>query len=812
MSLFTKEVYAGFLQQEHQAAAGSAPAMLRSRHGATTEPPTLDTGSKPLLVGSKIQASQPLLNRYQPLQSQEGMTAKSMEDFDPLSTANIARASDPWYDNNLVKASTTTSTGAGHPKHIRPDSTMHGNDAFLDNPKEDEWGEFVTFTSDQHEKRSASPVSAQQETNKTQLSVNRHDGDRHARRSVASLSSENQNGAIRPNDLRYAAAPLNPAYSRPPYLARNSMPNLPTQRSTKSFGDLLLERIASSLRRDRSGRSASLAELFSLAPASAASSEAPPRSYDSYDVIFERGPIGLELETDWYGRQAVVKGFKKINGGKDDGPAKLCGIIRVGDVLTAINGDSCLEMNFTDTLARLRDVAHERHVLHFNSLEAAGDLSVYSNDLDIVQAKKFIHQHKEKFYQPPPQLKKRKNEESAAQTTGGSQQAHQQQHLVHGCIERLRGQTVTAFNFHREDTGEFLLACSCVNEATGVFVFHTLQDSHLREFKDLPQSEDSAVYLGQLSPNFIGTEFTLLDHQQKRRNELGFIEYTSNVLGRVPNFLKCVFPRPGKPSDEEDGGADESAGDCDDEAQGNGGEGVSTSAPLDSEGRSDDCQATSQLHEPPSVGAGMGDDSARFNTHNTMMDRNGNISERYKRIKQSRSLSLVERLRAFSLNDLDVGLELAAAGIASVSEEFESAWLDEDDHAGRSRVMRVKQARLSGTGTQLDTSTPYGAIERDDYQCDLLVFETKKPAWNETLGAWTLNFQGRVKMASKKNFMLVAEQGNEQMEHEFSEDRIYLRFGKVSKTRFSLDFAAPLSPILALAIAASSFAHKIAVT
>jgi hypothetical protein len=813
MSLFTKDVFAGFLQQGQLAEAVSASAISSANHSATTEPPTVDDNcDNSPSVASKIHASQPLLNRYQPLQSQEGSAAKSMADFDPLSTANLARASDPWYDNNLVNSPPTTSTDADHHKHIRPDNTPHGNDAFSDNPKDGEWGEFVTFTSEQHEKRNASPVSAQQSTDKTQLSASRHDRDRHARRSIASLSNEKQNGALRTNDSTLATAPQYSAYSRPPHLARNSMPNLPTQGSTKSFGDLLLERIASSLRGNRTGRSASLAALFSLTPASSTSSEAAPRSYDSYDVTFERGPIGLELETDWYGRQAVVKGFKKINGGKDDGPAKLCGIIRVGDVLTAINGDSCLEMNFTDTLARLRDVAHERHVLHFNSLEAAGDLSVYSNDLDIVQAKKFIHQHKEKFYQPPPRTKKKKLGAAEAQTTSGSQQVRQQQHLVHGCIERLRGPTVTAFNFHREDTGEFLLACSCVNEATGVFVFHTLQDSHLREFKDLPQNEDSAVYLGQMSPNFIGTEFTLLDHQQKRRNELGFIEYTSNVLGRVPNFLKCVFPRPGKASDEEYGDADESASDCEDETQVNDEEQVLSSPPWDSENRSEDCRATSQSREAPFTGSGMGDDSARFNTHNTMMDRNGNISERYKRIKQSRSLSIVERLRAFSLNDLDVSLELATAGITSVSEEFESAWLDEDDHAGRSRVMRVKQARLSGTGKQLDTSTPYGAIERDDYQCDLLVFETKKPAWNETLGAWTLNFQGRVKMASKKNFMLVAEQGNEQMEHEFSEDRMYLRFGKVSKTRFSLDFAAPLSPILALAIAASSFAHKIAVT
>jgi len=34
----------------------------------------------------------------------------------------------------------------------------------------------------------------------------------------------------------------------------------------------------------------------------------------------------------------------------------------------------------------------------------------------------------------------------------------------------------------------------------------------------------------------------------------------------------------------------------------------------------------------------------------------------------------------------------------------------------------------------------YGALEQEE-QADLLVLETKKPEWNEELGAWTLNFR-----------------------------------------------------------------------
>ncbi|TYZ60958.1 hypothetical protein PybrP1_011238 [[Pythium] brassicae (nom. inval.)] len=474
------------------------------------------------------------------------------------------------------------------------------------------------------------------------------------------------------------------------------------------------------------------------------------RGYDSYDITFERGPIGLALETDWYGRQAVVKGFKD-----DDGPAKQCGVIRIGDVLTAIDGESCLEMSFQETLAKLRQVSSCRHVLHFKSLEATGDLSVYNSDMGILQAKQFIHEHKERFYRPP------------CRTPTGE--------LILGCVERLRGETVTAFNFHREDTGEFLLACSCVNECTGPFLFHTLQDSHQRDFKSLPQSEDSAVYLGQMVPNFLGTEFTVLDHQQKRRNELGLLVYSSNVLGRVPNFLKIVFPR--QPPAIDDEGEDNNIND-------DGGRDRASSAWSSS-----------------SAGSG----STPLSRRSTMTGQNGSIAERYKNVRQQRRVSLVERLRTFSFDELESSLEYTGGG-------DETTWRDSDDHESRPRSMNLSSGTQRSASAQSLSATPYGLVEQTDYQCDLLTFETKKPAWNDELGAWTLNFHGRVKLASKKNFLLVPEQGSAHMEAEFPDERVFLRFGKVAKSRFSLDYQAPICPMLALAIVCTSFAHKIAVT
>ncbi|TMW58210.1 hypothetical protein Poli38472_011798 [Pythium oligandrum] len=642
----------------------------------------------------------------------------SMSDFDPLSPANLQRASDPWYGNTLLSPSSEPpQTPQSHPVAQK---------VFIEDALDEEWGEFENFG-----------VKQPDSPSRTRRSITEYDADDLAHHGWSQLQQEHSEGEDEDEEVTndYAGG-----YAPRPYESRSiSSRDLARANEPPSFTKSLLARLASF------GSTSNIDRRGSVS--SQASSSLPLRSYDSYDVTFAKGPIGLELETDWYGRQAVVKGFKQIK--NEDGVAKTCGVIRVGDVLTAINGESCLELSFQETLAKLRTVSKGRHTLHFKSLEAAGDLGIYNQDTDIIQAKKFIHQHKEKFYRPPAPLPNKQ--------------------LVNGCVERLVGETVTAFNFHREDTGEFLLACSCLNEKTGVFVFHTLQDSHLRGFRDLPQSEDSAVYLGQMVPNFLGTEFTLLDHQQKRRNEIGFIEYSTNVLGRVPNFLKVAFPKQRTLEETEN----------------------------------EDEQGSPTRPRAVTVGAtGMGRNNAIFNTHSNMMDRNGTISDRYKRLKQTRQIPLVERLRSFSLDDIEVNFDTGGS-------KFRSGWHDDDDHAAHARAMRLKQLRSAAAR---HTSTPYGAVEQEDYDCDLLVFETRKPSWNEELGAWTLNFNGRVKLPSKKNFLIVAEEGNENMEAEFGEQTSYLRFGKVSKTRFSLDFQAPITPFIALAIATSAFARKMAVT
>ncbi|KAF1316458.1 hypothetical protein FI667_g15397, partial [Globisporangium splendens] len=699
MSFFTNNAYASFHQH--------LPPPMQSLEGkaTVTTSPAKKTRSSP--------RKQMLIGQFTGRMDNSSFTSTSsttstISEFDPLSPLNLARAADPWHGNSLLTPSSYYSgeNDIGAAASLK----VYASDQTTDDLDDEEWGEFMNFSQDPQPSSASSDSVTRRHANGVSM---RHEGrDGSGWQRLPHANSRDSDDANHEMDSDHERC-----FSSRVVCVGDSVAFV--------FGSFSSLNLNDSPR--PSPRSSWTTRLFSRNEEMFTT-----RGYDAYDVTFENGPIGLELETDWYGRQVVVKGFKPVGGNNEEGPAKRCGIIRIGGVLTAINGESCLEMNFQDTLARLRAVSKGKHVLHFKSLEAAGDL---------------------REVLPP---------------------ASANNELTYGCIERIRGETVTPFNFHREDTGEFLMACSCVNEDTGVFLFHTLQDSHLREFKDLPQSEDSAVYLGQMVPNFLGTEFTVLDHQQKRRNEFGFLVYSSNVMGRVPNFLKCVFPRQSPVTDEED--------------EDTYGSSTTTSGVP--------CRATA------GIGSGMGSNSASFNVHNTMMDRNGNISERYKKLKRSRTLSIVERLRHFSLDDLKTSLEYAGGSI-------DVLWHDDDDHTGRARSMRVKNSRSASTR---DMSTPYGAAEQNDYQCDLLTNETKKPAWNDELGAWTLNFHGRVKLASKKNFLLVPEQGNEQMETEFSEERVYLRFGKVSKSRFSLDYQAPISPLMAVAIVCSSFAHKIAVT
>ncbi|KAL3148571.1 hypothetical protein ABBQ38_014004 [Trebouxia sp. C0009 RCD-2024] len=82
----------------------------------------------------------------------------------------------------------------------------------------------------------------------------------------------------------------------------------------------------------------------------------------------------------------------------------------------------------------------------------------------------------------------------------------------------------------------------------------------------------------------------------------------------------------------------------------------------------------------------------------------------------------------------------------------------------------------------------------------MVVMANKAPRWNEQLGAYCLNFNGRVTHASVKNFQLVTESDPEY---------VILQFGKVGKDKFTMDYRHPMNAFQAFAICLSSFDHKL---
>ena len=78
---------------------------------------------------------------------------------------------------------------------------------------------------------------------------------------------------------------------------------------------------------------------------------------------------------------------------------------------------------------------------------------------------------------------------------------------------------------------------------------------------------------------------------------------------------------------------------------------------------------------------------------------------------------------------------------------------------------------------------------------DMFLMINKPPKWNDSVGAYVLNFNGRVTMASVKNFQLVTPSDLE---------TVVLQFGRVSKEEFSMDYQWPLSPLQAFCICISA--------
>ena len=76
----------------------------------------------------------------------------------------------------------------------------------------------------------------------------------------------------------------------------------------------------------------------------------------------------------------------------------------------------------------------------------------------------------------------------------------------------------------------------------------------------------------------------------------------------------------------------------------------------------------------------------------------------------------------------------------------------------------------------------------------LHVLQTKEPTFIN--GNYRLNFRGRVKIPSVKNFQIVSSD---------NVDNVLVQFGKIGDDRFHLDFKAPFNAVQAFALALSQF-------
>lgn len=110
---------------------------------------------------------------------------------------------------------------------------------------------------------------------------------------------------------------------------------------------------------------------------------------------------------------------------------------------------------------------------------------------------------------------------------------------------------------------------------------------------------------------------------------------------------------------------------------------------------------------------------------------------------------------------------------------------------GERLICRTLSPQSDGLLAQLKNSS--GAQMIDTYQ-------NKPPKWNETIGAYVLNFNKRVTEASVKNFQLISSTDPE---------TVYLQFGRVGKEEFNLDFRWPISPFQAFTMCLSSFDYKL---
>ncbi|KAJ2495113.1 Tubby- protein 2, partial [Coemansia sp. RSA 2049] len=92
----------------------------------------------------------------------------------------------------------------------------------------------------------------------------------------------------------------------------------------------------------------------------------------------------------------------------------------------------------------------------------------------------------------------------------------------------------------------------------------------------------------------------------------------------------------------------------------------------------------------------------------------------------------------------------------------------------------------SGAGSLVSRYRSAADADADaDADASVVVLLNKKPQWDAGIGAHTLDFGGRVTLASSKNLQLVCAD---------SDSYVAVQFGRTGRDSFSLDFRFPFSP------------------
>ena len=100
-------------------------------------------------------------------------------------------------------------------------------------------------------------------------------------------------------------------------------------------------------------------------------------------------------------------------------------------------------------------------------------------------------------------------------------------------------------------------------------------------------------------------------------------------------------------------------------------------------------------------------------------------------------------------------------------------------------------------------------MEINKFENNKIIFSLKNsvPKWDYEYKSYKMNFNGRVKEESEKNFIL--EKIKDYRNRDEEDNLNILQCGKINDSIFALDFIEPLSPFDSFSIALSSLVYKV---